>query len=115
MYLGRVTGTVVATRIYPGLEGRKLLLVAPLDHRQRHTAGPLVAVDTVRAGEGDLVYLVSSREAALALEPWFVPVDAAIVGIVDQLAAEEAQAAGGAPWPEVFHGGRGAAAGGGSP
>ena len=42
-----------------------------------------VAVDTVQAGVGDLVYLVGSREAALALEPWFVPVDAAIVGIVD--------------------------------
>ena len=44
-----------------------------------------VAVDTVRAGEGDLVYLVGSREAALALETWFVPVDAAIVGIVDDV------------------------------
>jgi ethanolamine utilization protein EutN len=37
----------------------------------------------VQAGEGDLVYLVGSREAALACDPWFVPVDAAIVGIVD--------------------------------
>ena len=39
-----------------------------------------MAVDTVRAGRGDLVFLVGSREAALALEPSFVPVDAAIVG-----------------------------------
>jgi ethanolamine utilization protein EutN len=44
-------------------------------------------VDTVRAGRGDLVYLVGSREAALALDPWFVPVDAAIVGIVDDVNA----------------------------
>ena len=88
MYLGRVIGTVVATRIYEGLEGRKLLLVTPLDHKLVRTGDDQVAVDTVRAGAGDLVYLVGSREAALALEPWFVPVDAAIVGIVDQLAAD---------------------------
>ena len=85
MYLGKVVGTVVAQVKYEGLEGAKLLLVQPLDDQQA-PAGPLeVAVDTVRAGKGDLVYLVGSREAALALEPSFVPVDAAIVGIVDQV------------------------------
>ena len=89
MQLGRVIGTVVATRKYEGLEGAKLLLVLPLDHAQKPTGEPLVAVDTVRAGHGDLVYLVGSREAALALEPHFVPVDAAIVGIVDQIDARE--------------------------
>jgi ethanolamine utilization protein EutN len=44
-----------------------------------------VAVDTVQAGPGDVVTLVGSREAALALDPWFVPVDSAIVGIVDDV------------------------------
>ena len=88
MYLGRVMGTVVADRKYAGLEGAKLLVVQPLDHARRETGDPQVAVDTVRAGPGDLVYLVGSREAALALAPSFVPVDAAIVGIVDQLATE---------------------------
>ena len=87
MYLGRVIGTVVATRKYEGLEGSKLLLVVPLDHTLTPTGQPLVAVDTVQAGRGDLVWLVASREAALALEPWFVPVDAAIVGIVDDIDA----------------------------
>ena len=83
MYLGKVVGTVVAQTKSEGLTGLKLLLVQPLDH-QRHPAGALeVAVDTVRAGSGDLVFLVGSREAALALEESFVPVDAAIVGIVD--------------------------------
>jgi ethanolamine utilization protein EutN len=85
MYLGRVIGTVVAERKYEGLEGKKLLVVTPLDHHGQPTREPEVAVDTVRAGHGDLVYLVGSREAALALEPWFVPVDAAIVGIVDDV------------------------------
>jgi ethanolamine utilization protein EutN len=85
MYLGRVIGTVVAERKYEGLEGKKLLVVTPLDHHLQPTRDPEVAVDTVRAGHGDLVYLVSAREAALALDPTFVPVDAAIVGIVDDI------------------------------
>jgi ethanolamine utilization protein EutN len=87
VYLGRVIGTVVASRKAEGLEGSKLLLVTPLDHALAETGEPHVAVDTVRAGRGDLVYCVSAREAALALEPWFVPVDAAIVGIVDDVHA----------------------------
>ena len=83
MYLGRVVGTVVAERKAEGLGGQKLLLVQPLDHLRNDSGILEVAVDTVRAGRGDLVFLVGSREAALALEPSFVPVDAAIVGIVD--------------------------------
>ena len=85
MYLGRVVGRVVASVKCEGLSGQKLLLVQPLDEK-RAPSGPLeVAVDTVRAGPGDLVFLVGSREAALALEESFVPVDAAIVGIVDAI------------------------------
>jgi ethanolamine utilization protein EutN len=87
MYLGKVVGTVVAEKKYEGLGGQKLLLVQPLDHKRQPSGGLEVAVDTVRAGRGDLVFLVGSREAALALEPGFVPVDAAIVGIVDQVRA----------------------------
>jgi ethanolamine utilization protein EutN len=89
MYLGEVRGTVVATQKYEGLEGKKLLLVQPVDRHRRAVGGVEVAVDTVQAGEGDFVFLVGSREAALALDPWFVPVDAAIVGIVDAVAAGE--------------------------
>ena len=87
MYLGRVIGTVTATQKYEGLGGQKLLLVTPLDHHLERSGDDHVAVDTVRAGHGDLVYLVGSREAALALEPSFVPVDAAIVGVVDDIHA----------------------------
>jgi ethanolamine utilization protein EutN len=86
MYLGQVVGTVVAERKCEGLLGQKLLLVQPLDHLRKPEGGLEVAVDTVRAGPGDLVFLVGSREAALALDPAFVPVDAAIVGIVDRVA-----------------------------
>jgi len=106
MYLGVVTGTVVAAQKAAGLEGQKLLLVQPVDDTGRHSGDLQVAVDTVRAGVGDHVYLVGSREAALACEPWFVPVDAAIVGIVDEVytperasAASEADLPDGAPEP----------------
>jgi ethanolamine utilization protein EutN len=97
MNLGRVIGTVVATRKYEGLEGVKLLLVQPLDHAHKKVGDPIVAADTVRAGSGELIYFVNSREAALALDPWFVPVDATIVGIVDDVDAVEAADAPGAP------------------
>lgn len=83
MQLARVTGTVVATTITAGLEGVKLLHIQPLTHQLVPTGGSVVACDTVQAGVGDLVFYVKSREAALALEPHFVPVDATIVGIVD--------------------------------
>ena len=85
MYLGRVVGTVVAQVKSEGLQGQRLLLVQPLDHQRRPAGSLEVAVDTVRAGPQDLVFLVGSREAALALEPSFVPVDAAVVGIVDRV------------------------------
>lgn len=91
MYLGKVIGSVVAERKALGLEGAKFLIVQPVTD-ELHNAGPTqVAVDTVQAGPGDLVALVGSREAALALDPYFVPVDAAIIGIVDGLHNPERQ------------------------
>ena len=83
MYLGIVKGTVVAERKAAGLDGVKLLLVQPVDEHGVPNGDIHAAADTVQAGDGDLVYLVGSREAALALKTWFVPVDAAIVGLVD--------------------------------
>jgi len=87
LYLGRVVGTVVATVVADGLEGQRLLLVQPLDEKKEPRGAVEVAVDTVRAGPRDVVFLVGSREAALALDPSFVPVDAAIVGFVDEVFA----------------------------
>jgi len=82
--LGRVRGAVVATVKDPGMLGMKLLIVQPLDQNQEDSGSCVVAADAVhQAGPGDIVYYVASREAAEALEPRFVPVDHAIVGIVD--------------------------------
>ncbi len=84
MQLARVTGTVVASVKADGLEGVKFLLVQPLDRHQQSQGSPVVAADAVHmAGPGELVYIVGAREAAQALPNTFVPVDHAIVGIVD--------------------------------
>jgi ethanolamine utilization protein EutN len=84
--LGRVVGTVVATVKTPGLEGIKFLIVQPLDRHREPNGRPVVAADGVHmAGPGELVYFVGSREAAQALPNTFVPVDHAIVGIVDEV------------------------------
>ena len=88
MQLARVIGTVVATVKAPGLEGVKLLVVQPLDRQQRPVGSQLVAADAVHmAGPGELVYFVAAREAAQAMPDPFVPVDHAIVGIVDAVSA----------------------------
>ena len=83
MYLGRVIGTVVSTIKYNGLEGYRLMVVEPILDDGRSCGDAHVAVDVTQAGVGERVFCVASREAALACEPTFVPVDAAIVGIVD--------------------------------
>lgn len=86
MKLGRVFGTVTPCCVYEGLESVPMLLVQPLDKYRKPVGEPIVTADSTRmAGPGELVYYESSREAALALDPWFVPTDDAIVGIVDDV------------------------------
>ena len=86
MQLARVIGTVVATQKYEGLDGIKFLIVQPLSKQQKPKGQPVVAADaTFQAGPDELVFMVASREAALAMPNTFVPVDHAIVGIVDDV------------------------------
>lgn len=88
MELGKVIGTVVASTIFEGLQGNRLLIVQPLDRHQNNRGTPVVAADGVSmAGPGDLVAVVASREASLALPPPPGPIDHAIVGIVDAVEA----------------------------
>jgi ethanolamine utilization protein EutN len=100
MLLGRVIGTVVLCVVYPGLEGVPMLLVQPLDRKGEPDGRPVVAADATRmAGPGELVCYEGGREAALALDPWFVPIDHAIIGIVDEwhrAGADRPDAGGGA-------------------
>ena len=64
-----------------------MLIVQPLSHDLTNRGSPVVAVDTVSAAPGQLVYIVKSREASKALDERFNPVDAAIIGIVDEVRA----------------------------
>lgn len=84
MYLARVIGRLVATQRYPGLEGVPLQLIQPLDERGAPMGDTLVATTVVSTGPGDLVHFVDGREAALACPVTFVPVDAAIIGFVEE-------------------------------
>jgi len=86
MQLARVVGTLVATQKVKGLEGVKFLVVQLLNKQQEPVGEPAIAADgTAQAGPGELVFVIASREAALALPEWFVPVDLAITGIVDEV------------------------------
>ena len=86
MKFARVIGTLVATEKYEGLEGVKFLVVQELDRDLESIGDPTIAADgTTQAGPGMLTYVVASREAALALPVKFVPVDLAIVGIIDEV------------------------------
>jgi ethanolamine utilization protein EutN len=81
-----VIGTVVCGVAAEGLRGVPLLWVQPLDRRRQSLGEPIVCADGTRmAGPGEEVYWVASREAALTLDPSFVPVDHAVVGLVDDL------------------------------
>jgi len=93
MYLARVTGTVVATQKDPNFHGLTLLVLEPMTPDRRTAGRAIVAVDTVGAGEGEDVFFVRGREAALPFFPAHVPTDASVVGIVDQWNTEDAPSA----------------------
>ena len=88
MILARVVGTVVATRKDPRLEGKKLIVVKPVSPEGKDEAGYLVAVDTVSAGFKERVLVVSGSSARMAEGCKDLPVDTAIVGIVDDVSLD---------------------------
>src|SRR5688572_24238462 len=85
MILARVVGTVVATRKDPRLVSNKLLVARPMDPHGKAEGNYLVAVDTVDAGIGETVLIVSGSSARMAAGMKDCPVDAAIVGIIDTI------------------------------
>jgi ethanolamine utilization protein EutN len=95
MKLGRVIGSVMCTQKVDSFRGIKLLLLQPVNEKLEPRGEALIACDAVQAGPGDLVLWEGGREAALALENWYNPSDATILGIVDHVDAEgSAQEAG---------------------
>jgi ethanolamine utilization protein EutN len=87
--LAKIVGTVVATRKDPRLVSHKLLVARPIDPRGKPEGGYLVAVDTVDAGVGETVLIVSGSSARLAAGMKDCPVDAAVVGIIDAIEVSE--------------------------
>lgn len=83
MILGKVAGTVVATRKDEKLRGKKLLVVRTLDLEGGGFTGYQVCIDTVGAGAGETVIVVGGSSARMATGLKDHPVDSAIVGIVD--------------------------------
>ena len=89
MILARVVGTVVATRKDPRLEGKTLLILKPVSPEGKDEPGYVIAVDTVSAGYKEKVIAVSGSSARMAEGCKDVPVDTAIVGIVDDVRLDE--------------------------
>jgi ethanolamine utilization protein EutN len=83
MSLAKVIGTVVASQKDESLTGVKLLVIQPVDSDRKENGVPLVAVDTVGAGFGELVFVAKSKEGAMPLKDPNAPIDAGIIGIVD--------------------------------
>ena len=85
MLLARVVGTVVATRKDPRLEGKKLLVLRHISAEGADEGSYVVAVDTVGAGYREKVLTVAGSSARMASDCKDIPVDAAVVGIVDSV------------------------------
>ena len=83
MQLARVIGTVVATVKNDSLKGRKLLIVQTLNYKLESSGKPMVAVDAVGAGVGELVFWCRGKEASFPFKREDTPTDCTIVGIVD--------------------------------
>ena len=89
MLLAKIVGTVVATRKDPRLVSNKLMVVRGVDPRGKAEGAYLVAIDTVDAGVGETVLVVSGSSARMASGLKDCPVDAAIVGIIDAIEMNE--------------------------
>ena len=91
MYLARVVGRVVATIKQDTLANQTLQWIQPVDASGRESGPPVVAVDPIGLGPGELCYYITSREASLTLWDTFAAVDAGIVGKVDEIQVEESR------------------------
>lgn len=85
MNMARIIGTIWATKKHPSIEGCRLQIIQPVDSELKHVGSPIVATDSVGAGQpNELVYYVTSGEAPIPLDRK-APTDATIIGIVDRI------------------------------
>ncbi len=85
MYLAKVIGTIWATRKYESVTGYKMQFIQPIDSSLKKHGEPIIALDTVGAGPGEIVMYVTASEAVIPLDVDMAPVDASIVGIIDSI------------------------------
>ena len=85
MLLGEVIGSVWATRKYESIKGYKILIVQPLNSDYEKLGDPIMTLDTVGAGPGEIIFYITASEAVIPLDVDTAPVDASIVGIVDSI------------------------------
>jgi len=85
LFLGKVIGNIWATKKHESLKNFKLMIVQPINAELKSTGDPIVAVDTVGSGPGEIIYYVTASEAVIPLPVDMAPVDASIVGIVDSI------------------------------
>lgn len=88
MFLGKVIGNIWATKKYSELKSFKLMIVQPINSNMEKTGDPIIAVDTVGSGPGEIIFYITASEAVIPLAVDFAPVDASIVGIVDTINSE---------------------------
>lgn len=85
MKFGKIIGRVVSTQKVESFEGLKLVLVQPLNEKLKKVGTALVAVDTLSADIGQIIYYETSKEASRVIEREMNPCDAAIMGIIDEI------------------------------
>lgn len=85
MNLGRVIGTIWATQKHSSLRGKKLQIVQPLDAKLSKIGSPIVAIDTIGVGNGEIIFYITSKEAAIPLDSALTPTDCSIIGKVDRI------------------------------
>ena len=85
MFLGKVIGNIWATQKYEALNSIKMLLIQPINAEYKKIGDPIIAVDTVGAGSGEIIFYITASEAVIPLPIDFAPIDASIVGIIDSI------------------------------
>jgi len=91
MNIGKVVGNIISTAKYPGFYGVKLLIIQPVDGDGNNAGEPIIGTDSVGAGTDEYVIYITSSEACIPYKSSveYIPTDATIVGIVDNLYKED--------------------------
>jgi ethanolamine utilization protein EutN len=85
VFIAKVIGTVWATIKDKNLNGFKIQIIQPLNSKQEEIGNPIMAVDTIGAGPGELVMYITACEAVIPMDIKEAPVDASIVGIIEKI------------------------------